>query len=397
MMKINTKTIFTTSVVLIPILSMYKFIGSFIDLGLVLTTVTLLITLATHKDRIKLKRPLTPWVLYVFIIWASTFFAVFFPFSSSLSTIIGRALRNILCVLIFIAGSSGNCFNGEKAKKIYLFVVKAATLYIFFQTFAARLFNIVVPGYVGLLIRKVSYVVDLQLTSASTFRPSSFFYEPSHYFIYVVVAFTVFLFSRKDKQNIFWACLISGGIILSGSGMGVLSVGMLWGIWFIQLLLKTLKCRKISVYHAAIVGFLCLAIFLLARSTRFSNILIRIFDDKAQGGSAISGRASGYLAMQSMPVFNLLFGYGFGNLPMNFYSSLNFYPSFLYNFLCMGILGTGVTFLALRNVYKRVNNWSAKLGFFVYILLCFYGETFMSTYLVFFMFLFQYSNDSLDF
>lgn len=125
------------------------------------------------------------------------------------------------------------------------------------------------------------------------------------------------------------------------------------------------------------------AIIVAFNSTRVVNALARVFDAGYEGGNAIAGRGTGYYEILHMPIHNFIFGYGYGNV------GNNYYPSIAFNFLCLGTIGSLLVFIIFYNMYNKLYTREEKLAFIAYIALCFYGEIFMSHYLLFFMSMFM--------
>ena len=70
--------------------------------------------------------------------------------------------------------------------------------------------------------------------SAYFFRPSGFFLEPSHFFLYSFPLIGVCLLSpERNRKSMRAAILISIGLVLTTSGMGIASVIVLWLVYFI--------------------------------------------------------------------------------------------------------------------------------------------------------------------
>lgn len=131
------------------------------------------------------------------------------------------------------------------------------------------------------------------------YRPSAFFLEPSHLFIYCFPILCLLLMSPDMKPwRMKMAIVITAGMVLSTSGMGLgVSVG-LWGVYFalfrngksdenIAKIRNIFSVRNISI----IILFFIVLIVMYFEMDIFKNIVDRIFNAGSNSKStAIDGR-----------------------------------------------------------------------------------------------------------
>lgn len=129
-----------------------------------------------------------------------------------------------------------------------------------------------------------------------TYRPSAFFLEPSHAYLYMFPHLVFFLFSEKDKKHsLYPAIFISLGLVLSTSGMGIVAAAAIWILYFI---LRDKESGSFSVKNIfrpevlkIFAAFIALFIVLMIVVPFFREAVTRIFIPKEVGGSsAIEGR-----------------------------------------------------------------------------------------------------------
>lgn len=375
------KKLYTISVILSPLLMLYKSPVGFMDFGTFFIILTIILNICSLHNQLNICFP-NEWILYILYIIVGTGIALLITFNYVVViALIPRIAKNILYVLILLTSYKNNIFDIALGKKLYKILVLISTFYIYVQTFAAKIMNTIFWGYIPGLVWKKSYVQDILLTDPRAFRPSSFFYEPSHYFIFVFLALVLYMFEKKKCgiYKLFSAIFISGGIVLSASSMGILFVALIWLYWIIWQLFSNRFGDRTELIFIVICFLGLITASLLLRIPWIVNALTRVFDLGYTGGNAIIGRGMGYYEITQMPLANLIFGYGYGNV------GNNYYPSLVFNFLSMGIIGIVFTFYIYFKIYHRCQSGVPKLAFMIYIALCFYSEIFMSLYLLFFM------------
>ncbi len=128
------------------------------------------------------------------------------------------------------------------------------------------------------------------------YRPSGFFLEPSHFFLYSFPIITVLLLSvDRDKKDFRTALFISLGLLLTTSGMGIVVLAGLWTLYF--LIYKRIEdysissfTKQISVRSVVIVLLLVVVFYFAYRGIPFiQNAVNRILTDD-ETSNAIEGR-----------------------------------------------------------------------------------------------------------
>lgn len=380
----NMKRMYTLSVVLLPFFSLYRGIGYSIDLGTLFVVVCFSLNLIVSRERIKIPRT-KEWYFYIayILIGMVCLFLVGNPIQEK-TEILQRVMKNILYILIFLFSYQNKYFEIKVGKKIYSIMVIISTMYLYMQAFCARILNVILWAYIPNLVKKYSYVQDIQITDPAAFRPSALFYEPSHYFIFVYVALIFYMFQEQKcrAKNILCAMFVSGGVVLSTTSMGILFVGIIWGIWCVWQIYRAYMNKRVDGLFIVTGMSGIVAICIALNSSRIMNALIRVFDTEYEGGNAIEGRGMGYYEILQMPLKNFVFGYGYGNVENNYY------PSVAFNFLCLGLVGSILILCIYFKIYSMLSLREEKIAFIAYVVLCFYGEIFMSFYLLFFMSIF---------
>ena len=126
------------------------------------------------------------------------------------------------------------------------------------------------------------------------YRPSAFFLEPSHLFLYGFPMLFLTLFHPENRhKNIAAAAMISLAMILSSSGMGVLVVFGAWGLFFgfrdtepgVYRFLNIFRKRNLIQTVCFVALFVSAVVFI----PFVQNSVIRIFVSDG-GSTAIEGR-----------------------------------------------------------------------------------------------------------
>lgn len=214
------------------------------------------------------------------------------------------------------------------------------------------------------------------------YRPSAFFLEPSHLAIYCIPALVFTLLSQDGipfpemrRKNFASAVIISIGILLSTSGLGLASVVAIWGLYIVvyaketglfkKIRLKDIVNPKTIALMLAVVVFLVAAYFTVGV---FHSAVNRIFfTSSGEANSAIGGRTStGIRALKMLSGKKALIGVGSAVDISNWNMSGFFYTIFKY-----GLIGCGFAYwfyaksmLKLKNAYFWLAVMFVGLSFF---------------------------------
>lgn len=184
----------------------------------------LLLRIKTKRFRKSCIKPIIPLVIY----------EVYYTFIRGNS--INRIFYGSFMIVIFFAIAAG-CVNLSYVFKYALIIsilasfilifIQYPSYYIFHHLFRPVPINLLIPGQSGKWDHIRSY------GSVSLYRPAAFFLEPSHMFLYIFPIICILLFS-KEKQP--WtmkvAVLLSASILLTTSGMGLVTIFGLWMLYF---------------------------------------------------------------------------------------------------------------------------------------------------------------------
>ncbi|MFA6867061.1 MAG: hypothetical protein WCR54_06045 [Clostridia bacterium] len=226
-----------------------------------------------------------------------------------------RYLMYIFCFTFF-----EDFFNYVLAKKWIIIVAIIATIFIIFQMIMVKLFNIYVKGYLPFLPLTNPEVIFYGLgdylgiiITPNNIRPRSFFMEPSHYGIYIVVALYLVLFKTQNtKKAIKWTIIMVLGLLISRSSTGIICAIYLLAIKLITLINKYSKIDKRKLY--LIFGCALIGVIVIINTSFFNDFLGRIINN-GEVAASVHNRFDGFEQFNAFIKLNIAeryFGKGFG-------------------------------------------------------------------------------------
>lgn len=370
----KSRKAYTWALALLPMLSLYGIQSIGIDIG----TILVLLCLGTYmacNGKLIVRADFKCWYFYVMYILISLFFPVIEGGTGGLtrSALIARAVKNIIYIFILIVSTSGNVVEYNYYKKVYLFLAKLSSYYIILQAVFYYGLNWIIPGYINKFLMVQEYGDRLSQKNFLMYRPTSLFYEPSHYFEFVVIALIIYLFENRaiSRKNLIDAVIITAGILASTSGMGIITIVIIWALWIFHRLIrsyaKTMESRALFIIFI----FLISGIFFLQTGYAHS-ILNRLFTSDVNTYSATDARTGVYREILNEEIFDLVLGNGYGNVESNFY-----YPSWAFNLWCLGLIGTTIILCIYIKYFISCTRIDTKIILFVNAFLCMGTTLFM--------------------
>ena len=209
-------------------------------------------------------------------------------------------------LIFYLVAAAFGCIDLDYLFRIALRVAKLACALILLQYICYYLLSfhlqlvctdLLLPESEQWVLLAKTGLVGINGIVSTFYRPSAFFLEPSHMFLYIYPIFLLLLFSRiRSKLNLKYALFLSFGLLLSTSGM---AIGVLAASWLAYLLLfdrqeNKLKMSRLFTFRSILIILLCLSLFLVLYVSIpfFSQSVNRIFVGRNEGSSAISGRTT---------------------------------------------------------------------------------------------------------
>lgn len=348
--KISRKKIFGFLLALCPILRLYNFPGLNVNLALIIVLLIFLyVFMHEFKRRFSfLKKSKTTVLLPIVCMGIYAFVSSFIASNhiSSLMSTFGDIFvffgELLLIVFIFYDNDLREYHNHYLAK-----IAIVASYVIFVQFFFYYLFGMTLSEGTALLpfqdflIESAKPYMEKSSVMDGLFRPSAFFLEPSHMGRYCILGLIVYLVEEEKlftKNKI----IISLGIIMTTSGVGLLALLAVWLLWifFGNDVVNKKILTRILVIFIALILVVVIAYFTVPF---FASTVNRMFNS-GDGYNAISGRLGTSYLFTQLEGLDSIFGMGFKNYPT--YGALNtlYYMTGIIKLLyCQG----GVGFLIL--------------------------------------------------
>lgn len=188
----------------------------------------------------------------------------------------------------------------------------------------------------------VKYSLSMsEMVIGGLFRPSAFFLEPAHYSQFCTIGLVSSLVRKKTLFNVH-AVIISIGIVLTTSGIGILTTGMIWCA-FIYINCDKLTRKKMLRILIGTMAFLIITIGLFYLSGSFRSAISRIFKGTEGHNSAIMGRLQNAEFIGKLNGRELLWGTGYKNMPTYGPLEVQYYMTGIVELIyCQGIIGTSL-------------------------------------------------------
>ena len=185
-------------------------------------------------------------------------------------------------------------------------------------------------------------LIDVTGRTMSFYRPSAFFLEPSHLAIYCFVPLVLLALSDgMNKQRFVLAAVITMGILLSTSGMGMALLVGIWGVFILRCFMGTgtpkQKLKNLASPRFLLLVGCCLLLMIGAYFfiPFFHSAVNRIFVGENGGTNAIMGRVG--TGIQSL---GMLKGKSFFFGDDNWREASNWnMQGFFYGFFTQGFIG----------------------------------------------------------
>ena len=294
-----------------------------------------------------------------------------------------KLLYGIFVLIFFLAIAAGG-INIRTVVKAAAFISCAAGILVLLQYILFYIFHfhlqlvptsLLLPESSAWILGAQTGMVGITGKSSGFYRPSAFFLEPSHLFIYCFPILCLTLLSPDIKTwRIRMAVLITIGIILSTSGMGV---GVAVAVWFLYYAFYNDKSKKNiadirNLFSGKNICILIIFFFILiicyVQIDFFRSTIDRIFtSDSNETSSAIDGRnrLAGEL-IKTLSGKTLIFGLTDDVSDIEF--NLPGFYSTLYKYGIVGVILSylfyGYGLIKLRTSYFWINIIIIIISFF---------------------------------
>ena len=294
--------VFTTYVVLLPILQYYKSPVPSLNFATFLAVAFLPILIISQQGIILYNKHFLPITVYsLFILFNVILTTILYNHSISMEYD-GAFLRMILLfVSILYVGHS--FFDIKRAEKVLEIMLLASAGFMIIQFASFFLSGRFLVGNISILLTNEGY--------RNTSRATGFYMEPAQYAQSAALYLCLKLFSNSSLD---WKKIIVVffGVVMSGSGQGYLYLLMIAILYFLEFN-KKLSQRKL-LYGFFVIISVFVVIVLLYRIPYIQLAIERIFpnDDGSFGGVALQGRTYTNKYFYLLSDLERMWGVGFG-------------------------------------------------------------------------------------
>ena len=327
----------------------------------------------SHRNETKGIRPLIPYLLCITI--QSLFYSIFAADNKGL---IPMLYMWFTCVLTLHFGLR-KTFDINRARVF----IENFGLFLTFSVLLQHILYLISGRALPLLPNSLLYDQESFSTEISFIgsipRFGGLFPEPVHFSQCVIVSLASALFpEKKQDPRILKAIIITVGILLTTSGMGLALGVFVWITWYVfygknkQNNKYTRIILNLVVILIVIVFAFCVAI----QFNAFQAVIGRIFGTN-YSYSAIQGRSWAYYMYQMLPLQERLLGVGYGFTPPIFMASI---PLTLYT---TGVVGLGTLAFSVLSCVRKTRGFSREICV-VFVLMLFFTGVFNQRGVAFF-------------
>ena len=300
------------------------------------------------------------------IITPLVIFLVFKVINHGIST---NDLANAVILTLFFLAVANGCINVKLFIKISIYIAVIAGIILMAQYICYYILNFHLQLVAtDLLLEKSNIWVMLARTgligitgrSSALYRPSAFFLEPSHLFIYSFPALLILLLPPNiNSWRIKMAIIISAALFLSTSGMGIGITVIAWALYFsIYRGRDNIKIINKLLSPSSVILILTLMITLIAlyNSVDFFRLSVNRFFFNETGRNAFDGRTSGGISIiRTLKGSNFWFGVS-GTLESVDYHMAGFFATF-YKHGLIGVILSYIFYIKSMFILKVQYLW----------------------------------------
>lgn len=331
--------LYSLMIALIPALMMYK-----VPVGVGLSTLLIVATMPYAALRAILVSGMGSYKMVI-------------PMVAYCGYVIARSngdITNILLtvtIIVHLLAAASGAVRLFYTRKVIEAVSTLAAVGVIIQSIAHYLLHVHIPMIVGswVLDEMESYrmyiTTGISAAEDHLYRPSAFFLEPAHLAQYAIVGLISCLFRPKPHYRT--AAVISLGILLTTSGMGMVLTVFAWGAYMLRLLRKSNTQNNVTQLMSVVIVSV-VVVALLTQSSIMQSSLSRITGgvmSSTSGYNAISGRTlfwKVYIAPLSGN--SLLWGKGFAALPDVYFTGL------MEMLFCYGLAGVSLFYITVIGI-----------------------------------------------
>jgi len=350
--------------ILMPIIGQYRIIP--VSPSLMFCMLIFLLYIFRYK-KIAIENVCIPYIVYVIVM--TGFLSLSFDLLP-VNTLVSKYIGFLLVFIAFYC-MMPKLIEFDYTLNIYQRVAVFVCVLTIFQYIMHYLMGIrmtfLIPNimYGNTENMNTSRIIAAQISSG---RYSSVFLEPAHLVEFCLPALGWVLFPVEKKYDLsrreyIKAIIISLGMVMTTSMLGIAGVASLWMIFFVSKHRKTITARRLVIVFAVVIA----GIFFSTQPIIQEQIhkKLRSAQHLANTGTSLYMRViAGWACFKDMPIYNKIVGCGYGNaalyilgtgIGLSYYrytAGFEGYMSGLSNiFFDLGIIGAVLYF---RMLYKKI-------------------------------------------
>lgn len=245
-----------------------------------------------------------------------------------------------IAILVHLLAISVGGIDGRYLREVVEKVAMVAAGCVFVQQLLHYTLHINLQLlYSDWMISSLQYVGFSELFGESAddglYRPSAFFMEPSHLAQYSIIALGSALFREEPRFRV--ALVVTLGMLMSTSGMGIVLVFGMWGWWCWGKLEHRSVASRLMLGAGVLLGALVLFL-VLYQIPFFEKVFSRFIGTPEGEYNAIHGRTFGWnLLFAGKSIGELLWGFGAESLP-EYYLTGFMTLLYIYGWVGVGLL-----------------------------------------------------------
>ena len=316
---------YTLFLVLLPVILMYRTPGLSVGLSTALVAITMPYAITIIFNRSNKIAISLLWPLFIYLIYA-----IFKGTSSSI----------LLCIAIGVhlsaisTGIINTHYLRQCIENVSIFAALCVTLQQLVHATTGVHIPMIYPGGLidGLKDYSVNILTGIPMGGETMYRPCAFFLEPSHMSQYCIIGLGSSLFRMKPAiKN---AIVISIGLIMTTSGMGVVLTFGMWAWWIMNKnnLNGNGRGKKNSFF--LLIG-LVLLVVVLYQIPFFQSVVSRFTSNPDDDYNAITGRTLWWdVYFGEGQLSNFVYGMGLSDMPEEYFTGI------MTQLYAYGIIGT---------------------------------------------------------
>ncbi|MGE7066528.1 hypothetical protein [Peribacillus butanolivorans] len=335
---------------LFPIMSLYEFLP-LINIGYFILLLLIIINIFSNKFNLKINLKILITMTTFMVINMIVGITKYIDLTNTINNTIGMLVFTIIAIFICVP----NFINMDKLYRSCKLVAIVATIFLFYQFLAYHLLGRGIQGNIPFLTPN-----NTGFDSINYGRPTSFFYEPAHYALYIGPIFAISLIRRELLISL----ILILGLILSTS-----STGIVIAISF-PILVFFIGTKRFSMKNILIILAGSLILFFIT-SNYYDSLFEKFSINELKNNIRIFGTLDYFKYFSTN---DWLFGIGINRLTEylslhGYLYSENYASSYIFSVFSFGIVGGIVWLMFSFSLYKSILK-KYKIIYVAFIYMC---------------------------